>query len=71
MKKRVLAGALWFVAVAYAWNMIAFALGLPEAPGLGLGTIAAFLFATDPKGVVWKRDARQPAAPTSAASPAA
>ena len=53
------------------WNLIAFVLGLPEVPGYGLGTIAAFLFAADPKGIVWKRDARQPATAGSAASPAA
>jgi hypothetical protein len=71
MKKRVLAGVLWFFAVAYAWNLIALALGLSEGPGLGLGTIAAFLFAADPAGVVWKGHARQPATTSSAASPAA
>ena len=65
MKKRVLAGVLWFFAVAYGWNLIALALGLPEFPGYGLGAIAAFLFAADPAGVVWKHDARQPAAARS------
>ena len=67
MKKRVLAGVLWFFAVAYAWNLIALALGLPEGPGYALGIIAAFLFAADPARIVWKRDASQPAAATSAA----
>jgi hypothetical protein len=71
MKKRVLAGVLWFFAVAYAWNLLALALGLPEAPGYGLGVIAAFLFSADPAGIVWKHNARQPAAASSAASSAA
>ena len=44
MKKRVLAGVLWFFAVAYAWNVVALVLGLPDVPGYGLGIIAAFLF---------------------------
>ena len=70
MKKRVLAGVLWFLAVAYAWNLIALALGLPELPGYGLATIAAFLFAADPARIVWKGDARQPAPVSTAASPA-
>ena len=62
MKKRVLAGVLWFFAVAYAWNLIALALGLPEVPGYGLAAIAAFLFAADPRRVVWKHDAHPMAA---------
>jgi hypothetical protein len=67
MKKRVIAGFLWFLAVAYAWNLIALALGLPEVPGYGLGIVAAFLFAADPARIVWKRDASQPVAARSAA----
>jgi hypothetical protein len=71
MKKRVVAGVLWFFAVAYAWNLIALALGVPEVSGYGLGVIAALLFAADPAGVVWKHGARQPATISSATSPAA
>ena len=57
MKKRVLAGVLWFFAVAYAWNLIALVAGLPEQPGYLLGFLAAYLFATDPAHAVWRRGA--------------
>jgi hypothetical protein len=53
MKKRVLAGVLWFFAVAYAWNFVASFLGVSEAPGILLGALAALLFAIDPAGRIW------------------
>ena len=57
MTKRVLAGILWFFAVAYAWNVVAMAMGLTEAPGYFLGLIAGFLFAVDPMHRVWHHEA--------------
>jgi hypothetical protein len=64
MKKRILAGVLWFLAVAYLWNLVAFAMGVAELPGLAFGAVVGLLFAIDPLGRIWTRDqaARQPLA---------
>jgi len=56
MKKRVLAGVLWFFTVAYIWNYVALFLGVTELPGLALGAVAAVLFAVDPRGRIWRLD---------------
>jgi hypothetical protein len=53
MKKRVLAGLLWFYATWYAWGLIASTLGVTEMLGPVLGLIAAALFAGDPLGRIW------------------
>jgi hypothetical protein len=55
MKKRFLAGVLWFFALAYIWNMVAFAINVSDLPGLVLGAIGGLLFALDPGGRIWVR----------------
>jgi hypothetical protein len=69
MTKRVLAGILWFFAVAYAWNVVAMVMGFTDAPGYVLGAVAGFLFAVDPAHRVWHRPAMagNPATASSAA----
>jgi hypothetical protein len=55
MKKRVLAGCLWFYASWYGWAILAEFTGLPEVVGPILGVAAAVLFAGDPLGRIWTR----------------
>ena len=68
MTKRVLAGILWFFAVAYAWNVVAMVMGFTEAPGYLLGLIAGFLFAVDPMHRVWRHRAKTGNIPVPASS---
>ena len=53
MKKRVLAGLLWFYATWYAWSMVAALAGLPELLGPVVGAAVAMLVAGDPFGRIW------------------
>lgn len=53
MLKRILASVLWFVAIAYTWNLIAAMTGYSQAPGLVLGVVAAVLFGGDPLHRIW------------------
>jgi hypothetical protein len=53
MVKRTLAAALWFMAIAYAWNYVAAVLGISELPGLVLGAVAVVLIAGDPLHRIW------------------
>jgi hypothetical protein len=55
MKKRALVALLWFYTGWYAWNLIAFQLGLTELIGPAIGAAAAALFAGDPRQLIWKR----------------
>lgn len=67
MKKRVLAGLLWFYTIWYAWSMIASTLGVSEMLGPVLGLIAAALFAGDPLGRIWSSTGDRPTATVRAA----
>jgi hypothetical protein len=53
MKKRLTAGVLWFFATWYAWDIVAYTLGLPIllAPFLGLA-VGAFVV-LDPMARIW------------------
>ena len=53
MKKRVLAGVLWFYAAWYAWSVFASFVGLPDLAGPVIGLAAGVLFAVDPLGRIW------------------
>ncbi len=53
MKKRVLAGMLWFFATWYAWNIIASFVGVSDIAGPILGLAAGLLFAVDPLNRIW------------------
>jgi hypothetical protein len=53
MKKRVLAGLLWFYATWYAWNVMAAFVGVPVLAGPVLAAAVAMLLAGDPFGRIW------------------
>ena len=53
MKKRVLAGSMWFYATWYAWSMVAALAGLPDLPGPVVGAAVAMFVAGDPLGRIW------------------
>jgi hypothetical protein len=57
MKKRALAGLLWFYVVWYATAMLADAFGLSPALGPILATGAAAIVAGDPRRIIWRRPA--------------
>jgi hypothetical protein len=62
MKKRVLAGLLWFYATWYAWNVLAAFLGLPELAGPVVAAAVAMLLAGDPFGRIWSGTRTRPVA---------
>jgi hypothetical protein len=53
MKKRVLAGLLWFYVTWFAWAYLAAFFGLPELAGPVLGAAVAMFIAGDPTGRIW------------------
>ena len=53
MKKRVLAGLIWFYAAWYAWSFVAEVSGLSELWGPVLGAAVAMFVAGDPLGRIW------------------
>jgi hypothetical protein len=53
MKKRILAGLLWFYVTWFAWSFFAAFAGLPELAGPVLGAAVAMLIAGDPLGRIW------------------
>jgi hypothetical protein len=53
MKRRVLAGLLWFLAAWYAWSIFATFAGLSDIAGPILGVAAGLLFAVDPLNRIW------------------
>jgi hypothetical protein len=66
MKKRLLAGILWFYAAWYGWSVVASFVGVADTAGPILGLVAAVLFAGDPLGRIWsmRRDPATIATPT-------
>jgi len=69
MKKRVLAGLLWFYAMWYAGAMVAQVFGLSPALGPILGFASAAIIAGDPRHLIWSRTSTMsaPAAPAVSA----
>jgi len=55
MKKRLVAGVLWFYAGWAFGAMVAFAFGVPSLVSPLLAIAAAALIAGDPRGVIWRR----------------
>ena len=53
MKKRVLAGLLWFYVTWFAWAYVATFFGLTELAGPVLGAAVAMFIAGDPLGRIW------------------
>jgi hypothetical protein len=67
MKKRALAGVLWFYASWYAWGMVASFTDLPGAVGPIGGACLGLFVALDPLGRLWKHTAEP--APVAAPEP--
>ena len=65
MTKRVLAAGLWLFSGWYLGAFIAWVLGISALLGPALGITAAILIAGDPRGIIWKRPAREPQLETS------
>jgi hypothetical protein len=64
MKKRLLAGLLWFYVTWFAWAFIAAFSGMTELAGPVLGAAVAMVIAGDPMGRIWPNEsARQASAP--------
>jgi hypothetical protein len=58
MVKRVVASALWFFSVGWAYALVAYFTGLPADGGLVVGAlVAAFVF-LDPTGFFWGSKSR-------------
>ena len=53
MKKRVLAGLLWFYVTWCAWSFLAAFAGLPQLAGPVVGAAVAMFIAGDPLGRIW------------------
>lgn len=69
MKKRALAGALWFYAGWYAWAMVASIAALPQALGPAVGAGLGAFFALDPLGRIWKQSPERTVLDLSATEP--
>lgn len=54
MMKRGLAALLWFLAVAYLWNLVATVTGVTTVPSVLAGLAAAMLVAGDPMHRIWR-----------------
>ncbi len=55
MKRRVLATALWFLAMWYVGAFAAYMLGVSSLLAPILGTAAAAIVAGDPRRLIWSR----------------
>jgi hypothetical protein len=53
MKKRVVAGLLWFYVTWYAWGVLAYFTGITDLLGPVAGLAVAALIAGDPFGRIW------------------
>lgn len=58
MKKRILAGALWFYALWYLGVTLAFHFGTPQILGPIVGLALGMLVAVDPGNRFWRRPSR-------------
>ncbi len=73
MIKRIAAALLWFFATWYAWNIVAWAIGLPELAGPVIAAAVAAFVAVDPMHRIWSRTkaTAEPAALTTVGAPQA
>jgi hypothetical protein len=71
MKKRITASVLWFLVTWYAWNVLAWMLGLPELAGPVIAAAVAAFIAGDPMHLIWSRTkaTAEPTALTTAGAP--
>ncbi len=58
MKKRILAGALWFYALWYLGVTLAFHFSTPQILGPLVGLVVGTLVAVDPGNRFWRRPSR-------------
>jgi hypothetical protein len=57
MAKRIVAGGMWLMLIAWAWNYLALLTGVPGQVGLLIGAGVAAFVATDPLGLFFARPA--------------
>ena len=57
MAKRIASAVLWFLAVAYAWNILATVVGISDTPAILLGAAVGLFIGMDPMHRIW--DARE------------
>ena len=53
MAKRIAAVVLWFVSVWMMYGLVDYAIGLPDAGGVVIAALAAFLVGADPTKRIW------------------
>jgi hypothetical protein len=53
MAKRLTAVVLWFVSVWMTYGLVDYAFGLPDAGGVVLAALAAFIVGVDPAKRIW------------------
>lgn len=53
MAKRIAAVLLWFVAVWVTYGFVDYAIGLPDAGGVLIAALAAFIVGVDPAKRIW------------------
>ena len=53
MAKRIAAVVLWFVSVWMMYGLVDYAIGLPDAGGVVIAALAAFLVGVDPTKRIW------------------
>ena len=53
MAKRIASAVLWFLAVAYAWNILATVVGISDTPAILLGAAAGLFIGMDPTHRIW------------------
>jgi hypothetical protein len=68
MAKRVITSVLWLFAAWYAWNVLAWAVGLPTIVGPLIGLAVGLFVGLDPLHAIWRR---RPETSSDAPSPAA
>ena len=62
MSKRILAGALWFLAASYAWGFVSEVTGFLPAAALPIGILVAAFVVADPLGALWSLSRQGPSA---------
>jgi hypothetical protein len=55
MRKRILAGVFWFLALGYFFNFAGAMYGFPPTLGTVIALGLALFLSVDPLGVIWKR----------------
>jgi hypothetical protein len=70
MFKKLFVAALWFVSVSMVYSLVAYVVGgLPSGGGPVLGVLVAAFIVMDPSGILFDRQASDPAADTRTGAP--